>query len=65
MFLGSKGHNWPGSIKKSKIYNRFSHTKALLFKKKGPHFGQNSCPGECDPYDDIYDDAKDDKYDDA
>ena len=34
MFLGSKGHNWPGSIKKSKIYNRFSHTKALLFKKR-------------------------------
>ena len=50
MFLGSKGHNSPGSIEKSKIYNQVWSHEGSTFKKKGPHFGQNSRPGESDPY---------------
>ena len=38
-------------LKNQKYLKRFGHTKALLFfQKKGPHFGQNSRPGESDPY---------------
>ena len=36
-------------LKNKKKVIRFGHTEALLLKK-GPHFGQNSRPGESDPY---------------
>ena len=37
-------------MKNQRYLIRVGHTKALLLKKKGPHFGQNSRPGESDPY---------------
>ena len=49
-FLGCKGHNWPGSIEKSKIYHLVWSHEGSTFFKKGPHLGQNSRPGESDPY---------------
>ena len=49
-FLGSRGHTWAGTIEKiKKIYQVWSH-EGSTFNKKGPHFGQNSRPGESDPY---------------
>ena len=49
--LGCKGHTWAGTIAKSnKDYQVKSHEGSTFFKK-GPHFGQNSRPGESDPYD--------------
>ena len=50
VFLGCKGHTWAGTIEQStKNYQVWSHEGSTFFKK-GPHFGQNSRPGESDPY---------------
>ena len=50
MFLGFKGHTWAETIEKlKKDYQVSSHERSTFFKK-GPHFGQNSRPGESDPY---------------
>ena len=49
-FLGSRGHTGAGTIAKSnKDYQDWLHEGSTFFKK-GPHFGQNSRPGESDPY---------------
>ena len=51
VFLGCKGQNLFRTVEKTwKKIKPFGHTKALLFFKKGPHLGQNSRPGENDPY---------------
>ena len=50
VFLGSRRHNWAETIEKlKKSYQVWSH-EGSTFKKNGPHFGQNSRPGESDPY---------------
>ena len=50
VFLGCKGHTWAETIEKSnKNYQVKSHEGSTFFKKM-PHFGQNSRPGESDPY---------------
>ena len=57
-FLGSRGHTWAGTIEKlNKIYQVWSH-EGSTFNKKGPHFGQNSRPGESDPYASSYASSK-------
>ena len=58
--LGSRGHTGAGTIAKSnKNHQVWSHEGSTFFKK-GPHFGQNSRPGESDPYVKIikFDDRK-------
>ena len=49
VFLVFPGPKGPGSIEKLNLtYQVWSH-KGSTFFKKGPHFGQNSFPGEYDP----------------
>ena len=50
VFLGCKGHTWTGTIEKTKKNHQVWSHEGSTFKKKGPHFGQNSRPGESDPY---------------
>ena len=51
VILGSKGHTWTGTIDiLKKNCQVWSHEGSTFFLKKGPHFGQNSRPGESDPY---------------
>ena len=49
-FLGCKGHTWAETIEKLKKDYQVSSHEGSTFFKKGPHFGENSRPGESDPY---------------
>ena len=49
-FLRCKGHNWNIPIEKINFHFQIWSHKGSTFFKKRTHFGQNSRPGETDPY---------------
>ena len=50
VFLGSKKHNLFRTVEKNSKNQTVLSQECSTFFKKGPHLGQNSRPGENDPY---------------